>query len=56
MNVFFEVAQFRYLYGVNSIEVRTYFTVEKCAVIIFNNEKKKLKWEDTSFVAIQTIV
>ena len=41
-----------------SIEVKPYFTVEKCTLIIFDNEKIQkinLNREDTGFVDIQVI-
>ena len=40
------------------IEVKPYFTVEKCTLIIFDNEKIQkinLNREDTGFVDIQVI-
>ena len=45
---FFAVAKFRYQYTESDwIEVKPYFIVEECAMIIFDNEKIKFNSEYT---------
>ena len=51
---FHSVVEFWYLYGADSFEAKTVFYRGKCAVIIFDNEKQKIKLnrKDTVFIDI----